>query len=98
MGFANNSYAKVWNVKENNGYLEGRISISRKNKEGEYVPDFSGFVRFLGDAAGKAAELKGGENIRLLRTDVSNRYDKEAGREYVNYKVFDFEIPAHPEE
>ena len=94
MGFSNNTFAKVWEIKENNGYLEGRISISRKNKEGNYVPDFQGFVTFLGEATNKAQFLSGGETIRLLRTDVSNSYNKETQREYVRYKVFDFEIPA----
>ena len=93
MGFSNNSFAKIWEIKERDGRLDGRISISRKDKDGNYVPDFQGFVRFLGDATAKAAELQEGQTIKLLRTDVSNSYNKETQKEYVNYKVFDFEIP-----
>lgn len=93
MGFRNNAPAKVWKVEEGKGrYTNVRLSISAKQKDGSYAQDFSGFCKFIGNAHAKAAMLKGEERIRLLETDVSNRYDKESGKTYHDYKVFDFEF------
>lgn len=93
MGFRENSYATIWQVKTVSETLtNARISISRKNKQtGEYETDFSGFVSFVGtSAASKAANLKEKDRIKLLKTDVTNKYDKDKDVAYTNYKVFDF--------
>lgn len=100
MGFRQGAYATVWEIKESGDRsTKIRLSTSRKNKKtDEYETDFNGFVRLVGDAhenIGLIEEaLEEGERcrIRLGATDVSNRYDKEAGREYVNYTVFEFEM------
>lgn len=69
-----------------------RISISRKNKQtNDYETDFSGFVSFVGtSAANKALRLKERDRIKILKADVTNKYDKEKDVTYTNYKVFDF--------
>lgn len=95
MGFRVGSYANVWSsepVSEVNTKI--RISISRKNKQsGEYEQDFGGFVSCIGaTAAKKAAQLKEGDRIKLGDCDVSTFYNKEKKVEYVNYKLFDFEM------
>jgi len=103
MGFRPNTYCTVWSVETvSDTQTRARISISRKNKNtGEYEQDFSGFVSFFGTAnAAKAAKLKEKDRIKLGDVDVSNRYDKEKGREYTTYKVFSFELedaaPSEP--
>ena len=69
------------------------MSISRKNKlTGEYEQDFSGYVMMIGHAHAKAQKLHEGDRIRLGDVDVTTTYDKERGKEYVNYKCFDFEF------
>lgn len=70
-----------------------RLSSSRKNKmSGEYEQDFSGFCTFIGKAHDMAKILKAKDRIKILECDVSTTYNKEQQKEYVNYKVFDFEM------
>lgn len=93
MGLHNGAFAKVWKVEQGKGrFTNVRLSISKKQQDGTYAQDFSGFCMFIGNAHAKAAMLKGDERIKLGEIDVSNNYDKAKGKEYINYKVFDFEF------
>lgn len=92
MGFRNNAYAKVWEVKVSQPkYTDIRISISRKLANGKYEQDFSGYVRLIGDAHQKASDLNEGDRIKILSADVSSTYSKEKNVTYYSFKVFDFE-------
>lgn len=94
MGFRSGAYAKVWDVSPvSDAVTTLRISISRKDKKtGDYVDDFSGFIRVIGTAAAKNASLiKPGDRIRLGDVDVSTRYDRDKKVEYTTYKVFGFD-------
>lgn len=93
MGFRTGAYATVWETKEGNGnWTDVRLSISRKNREtGEYETDFSGFVRFIGDASSRVRNLGDRARIKIGECDVTNRYDKEKGVTYTNFAVFSFE-------
>lgn len=95
MGLRTGACATIWTSEPvSDTMTKCRISISRKNKQtGEYETDFSGFVSFIGSlAAKKAAGLKEKDRIRLGDVDVTNRYDKEKGVTYTNFKVFSFDI------
>lgn len=95
MGFRNNTFATVWEVKpQNEKRTKVRISISRKNQEsGEYENEFSGWVDFYGTAtASKAARLKEKDRIKLTSVDLSNRYDKQQNATFWNPKCFEFEM------
>lgn len=94
MGFRVNAYATVWNVVDKGNYSEVEMSISKKNTQtDQYETDFaSKFVRFIGDAHNNVCNLKRQTRIVLKECDVSNRYDKEQKKEYVNYRVFKFEM------
>lgn len=112
MGFRNGSWAKCWGIEPGRGnFTKVRLSISRKNKDtGVYEQEFSGFVMMVGTAHAKSSRLKEGDRIQLVETDVTTTYNKAQGKEYVNYKVFDFNLdngngasghapanaPAHP--
>lgn len=93
MGFRNGAYATVWEVKEGKGnYLDVRLSTSKKNKTTEqYETDFSGFVRFIGDAAKDGTKLKEKDRIKIRECEVTNHYDKEKKVTYTNFAVFSFE-------
>lgn len=101
MGFREGAFATVWEVTDQGGrFSKVKLSTSRKDKEtDEYVTDFTGFVSLIGDANSKVDMINDalGDNgrcrIKLGACDVSNKYDKDAGREYVNYALFDFEFP-----
>lgn len=92
MGFRNGAYATVWETKPGNGnWTDVRLSISRKNRDGEYETDFSGFIRFIGDAHTGASYLGEKSRIKIGECDVTNRYDKEKKVTYTNFAVFSFE-------
>ena len=86
MAFANNSYAKVWEVTDDGRV---RISTSYKGKDGEYITDFSGYSTLRGNAKGKPVEA--GERIQLKSVSVSNTYDKDNKMSHVYYTIFDFD-------
>lgn len=92
MAFRNNSFATVWEVKPSAHYTDVRLSTSRKNKQtGEYETDFSGFVRFIGDAHRMAAGLKQRDRIKLDEVACTNQYVKEKNTTYHNFQCFAFE-------
>lgn len=93
MGFRSGAYAKVWSAEQGKGnFTKVKLSVSRKQQDGTYATDFNGFCTFIGNAHAKASKLKGDERIKLGDVDVSTNYNKEQHKEYVNYKVFDFEF------
>ena len=93
MGFRKDAYATCWSVEEGKGNsLKVRLSTSRKNKDGEYEQDFSGFCTFIGAAKAKGEKLKPKDRIKLGDVDVTTWYNKDKGVEYVTYKVFSFEM------
>ena len=94
MGFRAGAYATCFSVEPGKGnFTKVRLSVSKKNKEtGQYEQDFSGYCTFIGNAHALASRLKERDRIKLGDVDVSNSYDKETKKEYVNYKVFSFEL------
>jgi hypothetical protein len=98
MGFRQGAYAKVWRVEDKGNYSVAQISISRKKKDSDqYETEFqNNFVRFVGTAhdLGKdIPEVQGGTSIKITSCDVTNKYDKEAKKEYTNFVIFGFEFP-----
>ncbi len=95
MGFRNNAYAKIWEKEDKGSYSVVSLSISHKTKDGDYVVDFNDrFVRFYGPAAEALKAVKEGDRIQLKSVDVTNHYDKEAKKQYVNYIVYGFDVPG----
>lgn len=95
MGFRQNGFCSVWSteVSKSGNTTRVRLSSSRKNKmTDQYEQDFSGFCTFIGKAHEMAKNLKPKDRIKILECDVGTSYDKEKQKEYVNYKVFDFEM------
>lgn len=94
MGFKNNSYAKVWDVKtKSEKYTDVKISISKKNKQtSQYETDFSSIVRLIGEAHKKASELAQGSKIKILTCDTTNNYDKKKNTTYWRCIIYDFEF------
>lgn len=93
MGFRKGAYATVWEVRNDNGYYTVRISTSRKDKQtGDYVSDFSGFARLLGNASTYGSKLKEKDRIKIGDCDVSTYYDKQNHKNYTNFTIFDLEL------
>ncbi len=95
MGFRVGNFMSVWSTElsKSGNTTRVRLSSSRKNKmTGEYEQDFSGFCTFIGKAHEMAKSLQAKDRIKILECDVGTTYNKEQKKEYVNYKVFDFEM------
>lgn len=99
MGFREGAFATVWEIDRKDNFSKARISTSRKDKQkDEYVTDFSGFVTLVAEAHKKADKIQNELvnstmcRIKLGSCDVSNKYDKETKREYVNFTLFDFDM------
>ena len=95
--FANNNYAKVWKIfpkeKKEQRYTVVQLSTSRKDKKtNSYSTDFSDYVRMVGEAEKKAAELEAQDRIKLVTTGVTNSYNKEQKKSYYQFVCFDFEF------
>lgn len=96
MGFRTGSIMTIWTAPElmSNTMSKARASVSRKNKQtGEYEDDFAGYVNFCGTSAvQKSSSLQPRDKIKLRDVDVSRRYDKLAGKEYTNFKIWSFDL------
>lgn len=93
MSFKNGAYATLWEHKDGKGnYHDGRISTSKKYND-NYEEDFGAWVRFIGDAKTKCEKLSDKRHrIKIISCEVTNRWDREAKKEYVNFAIFDFEL------
>ena len=106
MIFHDGPFVTVWEIKsKNDNYVRVRISSSRKDKEtNEYFTDFSGFVSLIGAALKKfpriesAIEEDGRCRIKINTFSISNRYDREEGKEYNNYGILDFSFQDEDED
>ena len=89
----NGSYVSVWSVKKGNGrYYDVRMSCSRKrNDTGEYVTTFSGFARFISNAADYISQYDGFDakdhnnqplRMKLGVIDFEYPYDNNNNKNY----------------
>lgn len=95
MSYRQGGYMTVWDVKPGKfgDTTRVRLSSSRKDKQtGEYIQDFAGFCTFFGKAGDDAMSLKPRDRIKLGECDVTTKFDKAKNVEYVNYRVFGFEM------
>ena len=99
MGFRQGAYAKVWEVKPNSSgkSTSVRMSVSKKNGEGQYEEEFSGYAAFIGTAHTQAAKLKAGDRIKLGDVDVSSSYNREKRERGFYFKVFSYEPADGPQ-
>ena len=93
--FSNDKYGKVWKIfpkdKAEQKYTDIQMSTSKKTKNG-YETDFNDNVRLIGEAHTKAAQLEANDRIKILSCGVTNYYNKEKGKKYYTFCIFDFEF------
>ena len=101
------SYVSIWSVKKgtrgSGNYYDVQMSCSTKRKDtGEYVTDFSGYVRFIAGAAeviskydGFDAKEHGNQPLRMKLgiMDVKYIYDKKNNKNYLNIAIIGIENP-----
>ena len=91
MGFRKGAYAKIWSVEDKGNVTKVNLSTSKKDKTGEYVTDFSGFVNLVGTAHQNAGSLSSGGRIKIGDCDVTTSFNKDTKTGYTNYAIFTFE-------
>jgi hypothetical protein len=84
-------YCKVWKIEDCGNYHQCQISTSKKNKDGNYVKDYSGFVRLIGHAHNKAKEISEGDTIKVSNFELTNNYSKERNTTYTNVAIFEID-------
>lgn len=83
--------ATVWRFESKGKYTDAQISTSKKGQDGNYVTDFSSYVRMVGAAHEKVLQLEPKDRITITNFEITKTYDKSKGKEYVNIVVFDFD-------
>lgn len=97
MAFRVGAYATVWETKDTQyKYREGRITTSRKIQTG-WIDDFSGWVRFVGQANEKSKSLTRQDRIKILECEACQIYNKETKKTFNSYTIFDFEACKNKE-
>ena len=72
MSCTSNSFAKIWDIQDKDGWAEVRMSTSRKDKKsGEYVNSYFSFVRFTYHAYDKIKKMSVGDKITNIQLSLS---------------------------
>lgn len=94
MGLRTGAYATIWSVENKGNFSNVRVSISKKNRStGAYEQDFSGYIRFIGEAHKNASTLNERDRIKVGEFEVTTNYDANRKTTYTNYALFSFELP-----
>lgn len=90
--FANGAYAHLWEIKRiSEKYSDVRISTSKKQEDGSYKDDFSGFARMIGKAHKALDYIHERDSFKILSCGVESRYDKDTKKTFTNFLIFDAE-------
>jgi hypothetical protein len=85
------AYATYWGTQEEKEkYATVKVSTGDKQKDGSYV-NTNWFARFVGKAFEKLNQLESKDKIKISGK-VSNPYNKDDKKSYLNLVVFDFEF------
>lgn len=99
--FAKDKFAKIWKIfpkdKADQKYTDVQLSTSKKTKKG-YETDFNDVVRLIGEAHKKAEELEANDRIKMHDVGVTNYYNKEKGKKYYTFCLFDFSFVSEKKE
>lgn len=81
-----------WDKKVYAKYTDVKCSVSNKNKQtDEYETTFSAYIRMIGKAHDKAANLSEKDRIVINNFDITARWDKENSKMDIRFVCFDFD-------
>lgn len=91
MGFRNGAYATVWEVRPTKSPKVNiaRVSISKKNQNGEYDDVFSHWIKFAGKAKEVSDTITGMTRVKIDGCDVEAKWNAE--KEVCDYSFVVFE-------
>lgn len=82
-------FAKVWKVEVRDRMVLVDLSVSRKNKDGDYVSSKYFKVKFVGKCVDDAKRLQEGDKINILSGLIGKREHEK--KWYDDVTVFEFE-------
>lgn len=80
----------VFDAEDKGKYVQANLSEGRKNQDGTWT-NMSWRTRFVGKCKDRASGLQDKDKITITNGIVTNEYNKEQKRVYVNVVVFEFE-------
>ena len=88
----NNGYLKIWKIEDKGKSVVASCSTSEKDRqnEGEYI-NSNWNVRFVGKCLEDAKQLSEGDRVKIVGGKITNVWDKENKRNWLNVVVFEFE-------
>lgn len=84
---SNKIYAKVWNVKPFEKYLDLQVTTSEKDQEGNYI-NSSWFPRVIGHAFNSLKNVKANDRIVITKSKFTNERKKEEDGTYRSFFKF----------
>ena len=92
-----NVRGNVFKVEVQEKVVKASLSTSEKKQDGTYE-NSSWFVAFVGNCKDKASSLQDKDRITISKAKVSNVYNKEHKKSYLNFTIFDFEVEGRAQQ
>lgn len=89
MIWLNDVKATVFKIEDKGTYVKAQLSTSEKKQDSTYE-NSSWFCSFVGNAKEGAKHLSDKDKITITKGKLTNVYNKEAGKSYLNMTVFEF--------
>jgi hypothetical protein len=86
-------YVKVFKVEDKGNYIKAQVNTSEKKQDGTYE-NSSWFVTFVGNCKDEAKRIAEGDKITIKKAKLTNVYNKEHKKSYLNFTVFAFEFES----
>jgi hypothetical protein len=90
MIWLNDIKGSVFRVEVQDKVVKASLSTSEKKQDGNYE-NSSWFVAFVGNCKEKASRLEDKDRITVTKAKMTNVYNKEHKKAYLNFTVFAFD-------
>jgi hypothetical protein len=90
MIWLNDIKGTVFRVEVQDKVVKASVSTSEKKQDGTYE-NSSWFVAFVGNCKDKASKLQDKDRITITKAKMTNVYNKEQKKSYLNFTVFAFD-------
>jgi len=82
----------IWGADKQDKYVKARLSTAEKNKQTDEWVNSSWFVKFIGKAKERAESLTDKDRITVLKGKMTNTYNKDTKKSFMDFVIFDFEM------
>jgi transposase len=90
MIWLNDIKGTVFKVEAQDKVVKATLSTSEKKQDNTYE-NSSWFVAFVGNCKDKASKLQDKDRITVTKAKITNVYNKEHKKSYLNFTVFAFD-------